>query len=256
MNLLQMAHKLELYTLLAVDGAIGSVEDFYFDDTTWAVRFLVLNARGLFNSKRVLISPVAIGEIDEEQRTINIELTCDQIENSPAINVDSPVSRQYEKEYYQYYHWTPYWEFGPLGGFPMSGTSMAAPPIPGEIATPDLQDTYLHSIAEVNGYAITALDGEIGHVEGFIIDTQYWMIRYLEIDTHNWWPGKHVLVNPDWIEEISWTERAISVGLTREAIKRAPGFDPSKVISRDYEIRLFKHYGRPGYWRPGNEKGQ
>lgn len=247
MNLLQKIRELDDYSLLAVDGEIGGIEEFYFDETTWAIRYLVVNTGGWLTGRRVLISPVAIGGIDEEKQTIYIELTRHQIENSPPISADRPVSRQYEVAYYQYYKWPPYWELGSLSGFPISEAPMAPPPTPREIAMPKMEETYLRSTAEVNGYATAARDGEIGHVEDFIVDTQYWVIRYLEIDTRNWWPGKHVLVNPGWIEEISWTERAISVDLTREAIKGAPGFDPSKAIGRDYEIRLFKHYGRPVY---------
>lgn len=255
MNLLQTARELERYSLLAVDGEIGSVEEFYFDDTTWAIRYLVVNTGGWLTGKHVLISPVAIGEVDEDEATINIELTRNQIENSPPISADRPVSRQYELAYYQYYNWTPYWELGPISGFPMEGMPMTPPPAQGEISMPGAEETHLRSTAEVKGYAIAARDGEIGHAEDFIVDTQYWVIRYLEIDTRNWWPGKHVLINPGWIEEISWAERAVSVGLTRGAIKGAPGFDPYKAISRDYETRLFKHYGRPVYWHRGNVKG-
>ena len=256
MNLLQKTHKMERYSLLAVDGVIGSVEELYFDEATWAVRYLVVNTGGWLKGRHVLISPVAVGEVDEEQGTINVELTRDQIENSPPVSANRPVSRQYEVEYYQYYDWTPYWVFGPLGGYPMSGTSMATPPTPGEVETPGTpgkEDTHLHSTAEVNGYAIAAQDGDIGHVDDFIVDIQYWVIRYLEIDTRNWWPGKHVLVNPDWIEDISWTEHTVSLDLNREAIKGAPGFDHTKEINRDFETRLFRYYGRPGYWRTGNQ---
>lgn len=255
MNLLQMARELERYSLLAVDGEIGRVEAFYFDDTAWAIRYLVVNTGGWLTGGHVLISPVAIGDVDEENRTINIELTRHQIENSPSVSADRPVSRRYELAYYQYYGWTPYWELVPLSGFPMAGMPMAPPPTPDKISMPGADETHLRSTVEVKGYAIAARDGEIWHVEDFIVDTQYWVIRYLKIDTRNWLPGKHILVNPGWIEEISWTTRTVSVGLSCEAIKGAPDFDPSKAISRGYETRLFKHYGRPVYWRRGNEKG-
>lgn len=241
-NLLQTAHKLQRYSLLAVDGEIGGVENLYFDDTTWAVRYLAVSVGGWPAGKHVLISPVAIGEVDEEQGTINIELTRNQIVNSPPISADRPITRQYEKGYYQYYDWTPYWKSGPFASRSTSEAPIASSLIP------DAEDTHLNSTAEVNGYAIAALDGEIGRVDGIVIDAQYWVIRYLEIDTHRWWPGKHVLINPAWVKNVNWAERVVSVDLTCDAIRRAPGFNPSKVIGRDYEVQLFKYYGRNGYW--------
>ncbi|MGA9575161.1 MAG: hypothetical protein WBS20_14580 [Lysobacterales bacterium] len=254
MNLLQTARELEGHSLLAVDDEIGSVEGFYLDDTTWAIRYLLVNP-GRQTGKRVLIVPAAIGEIDEKERSIYIELTRNQIENSPPVRTDGgPVSRQYEAEYYQYYDWTPYWEHGQLSGFPIQGSTMAPPPDPGEFATAEMEETHLRSTMEIIGYVIAAQDGEIGYVDDLIVDTQYWVIRYLEIDTRDSWSGKQVLVNPGWIEEISRTGHAVSLDLTREAIMHAPDVDPSKAISRDYERRLFRHYGRPFYWRRGNGK--
>jgi hypothetical protein len=104
---------------------------------------------------------------------------------------------------------------------------------------------------QLKGYVLTALDGEIGIVEEFIVDTQYWLIRYLQVDTSNWQRG-HVLINTGWIKTLCWPERSVLVGLTRDVIKHAPSFEPSMPISRAYEAQLFKHYGRPVYWRKGN----
>jgi hypothetical protein len=248
-NLLQTTRELRRYTLLAVDGEIGSVEAFYFDDMTWAVRYLVVNTGSWLMGRRVLISPVAVGEVREDDRTLCIELTRKQIEGSPPVSADREVSRQYEIEYYKYYNWPPYWEPGSLSGFPPSQTTAKHSDSPtGRGEETGSQQMHLRSTKEVRGYAIAARDGAIGHVQDFVIDNKYWVIRYLEIDTRNWWPGKHVLVNPGWIERVTWPDRTVSVDVTRDVIKSAPEFDPSKLISRDYEVQLFKHYRRQVYW--------
>jgi hypothetical protein len=73
-------------------------------------------------------------------------------------------------------------------------------------------------------------------------------MRYIEVATRNWWPGKKVLVSPAWIERVSWTDSKVYTGLSRGAIKSGPEYDESVAISREYENRLYLHYGRPPYW--------
>lgn len=101
---------------------------------------------------------------------------------------------------------------------------------------------------EVTGYPIQAADGEIGHVEDFVLDDETWTIRYLIVDTRNWWPGKKVLVSPRWIERVSWSERKVFVNLPREIIKQSPEFTEDSLITRDYETALHRHYHVEGYW--------
>jgi hypothetical protein len=109
-------------------------------------------------------------------------------------------------------------------------------------------DRHLRSTYEVTGYHLQALDGEIGHIEDFIIDDETWAIRYLIINTGNWWPGKKVLVSPQWIERVSWSESKAFVNLSRDTIKESPEYTEESLITRDYEIGLHRHYDRPGYW--------
>jgi hypothetical protein len=109
-------------------------------------------------------------------------------------------------------------------------------------------DSHLRSSEAVTGYVIEAADGEIGHVDGFVVDDEAWAIRYIEVATRNWWPGRKVLVSPAWIERVSWTTSKVHIGLSREAIKNCPEYADSTPITREYEDRLHLHYGRPPYW--------
>lgn len=240
--------QLQHYTLLATDGEIGKMEEVYFDDSNWCVRYLVVNTGGWLMGRRVLISPVAVGEIDEQDENLYIELSRDQIENSPPLTSDQPVSRQYEQEYLRYYGWPPYWQSDPFSDAgPSFDPRRSLPPL-NDAWRDEKHDNHLRSSAQVSGYRIDAQDGEIGHVEDFVIDEQYWKIRYFEIDTRNWWPGKHVLLNPAWIERLDWLEKTVTVDLSREDILTAPAYDPKAVIGRDYEIKLLEHYARRKYW--------
>jgi hypothetical protein len=109
-------------------------------------------------------------------------------------------------------------------------------------------DPHLRSTADVTGYKIEAIDGPIGHVEDFVIDDENWAIRYLIVDTRNWWAGKRVLIAPQWIERVSWNESKVHIHLSREAIKQSPEFTDESVLTREYEDALHRHYNRRGYW--------
>lgn len=109
-------------------------------------------------------------------------------------------------------------------------------------------DPHLRSFHEVTGYDIQATDGEIGHVEDFIIDNETWAIRYLIVDTQNFWPGKKVLISPRWIERVSWKESKVFINLSRETIEHSPEYTEQSLITREYETGLHQHYNRKGYW--------
>jgi sporulation protein YlmC with PRC-barrel domain len=175
-------------------------------------------------------------------------LTKEQIAASPSLDSDKPVSRQFEESYYGYYGWPIYW------GGPYSWGYSPAIERNREKWT-DLPnnngkkyDYHLRSCHEVTGYHIEAEDGEIGHVEDFIIDDDTWTIRYLIVNTSNWWAGKTVLISPLWIERVSWSERKVVIDLSRQAIKLSPEFTDQSLLTRDYEASLYGHYNRKGYW--------
>lgn len=106
----------------------------------------------------------------------------------------------------------------------------------------------LRSTQEVSGYNIQATDGEIGHIEDFIIDDETWAIRYLVVNTQNWWPGKKVLVSPLWIKRVSWSDLKVYVNLPREIVKLSPEYSEESLLTREYEAELHRHYNRQGYW--------
>ncbi|MGD1088422.1 MAG: PRC-barrel domain-containing protein [Verrucomicrobiota bacterium] len=231
----------------SLDGEIGKVKEFYFDDRHWTIRYLVANTGNWLTGRQALISPYALVAVNKEEQNISIDLTKKQIEDSPYLDSDKPVSRQFENAYYGHYGYPIYWggpcSWGPYP-YPVRDREQWKQSIPGAKAW----DPHLRSTYAVSGHHLQALDGELGHVEDFIIDDETWTIRYLIIDTHNWWPGKKVLVSPQWIERVSWSERKVFVNLSRETIKESLEFTGESLLTRDYEIELHQHYQRRGYW--------
>jgi hypothetical protein len=243
-------------TIRATDGEIGMVDQFYFDDQSWTIRYLVVDAGGWLSGLSghlVLVSPYSLGSTDWHGRCLNVRLTKEQVANSPEIDTHKPVSRQHEADLSGYYGYPFYWsgpylwgaEYAPLGA---SGISIGAMEETAAQHGKDREDSRLRSTTEVTGYSIEANDGEIGHVAGFVIDDETWAIRYIEVATKNWWPGKKVLLPPAWIKTVSWKDSKVSVDLHRETIRNSPEYRESTPVTREYEDQLYRHYGRAPYW--------
>src|ERR1035438_418256 len=169
------AKTLKSYKLNALDGVIWKVKEFYFDDQYWAIRYLVADTGNWLIDRSVLISPHALIAVNKDSEFIDIDLTKKQIEGSPSIDSDKPVSRQFEEDYYGYYGWPAYWG-GPnmWGSYPyiVRERDKWKESKKGEKAW----DPHLRSTDAVTGHNIQAKDGEIGHVEDFIIDDETWAI--------------------------------------------------------------------------------
>ena len=245
--MLHQARHLTGYTLHSRDGEIGKVREFYFDDKHWTIRYLVADTGNWLPGRQVLISPYALDAVKREERQVVVGLTKLQIENSPPLDSDKPVSQQFEQAYYRHYGWPVYWG-GPYmwGPYPNIERDRANGKQPARHEK--AWDPQLRSTREVDGYYIHAADGEIGHVADFVIDDETWAIRYLLVSTRNWWPGKQVLISPQWIDRISWHESQVFVGLSRETIRQSPEYTADSLLMRDYEIALHRHYQRQGYW--------
>jgi len=232
--------------IAATDGNVGSVEDVYFDDLSWTIRYLVVDTGNWLPGREVLISPMAVRGWGDR---LLVNLTRAQVEGSPSIDSQQPVNRRYESEYLRYYGYPNYWD-GPhrWGGSPHPGEAVAPASASEETLAAMEGHPNLRSAREVMGYYIEATDGDIGHVEDFLFDDREWAIRYMIVDTGNWWPGKKVLVSPEWVRRVSWADSRVYVDLTTEGVKSAPEYDPSRPLERDYERRLFSHYHRRNYW--------
>lgn len=263
--MLRNTKALENYAISATDGQIGHVKDFYFDDDAWVIRYFVVDAGSWLSSRKVLISPISVQHPNWQEQTLPVSITKEQVRNSPNIDTDKPVSRQHEEQYLGYYGYPYYWGGGGMWGDGLYPYAM----VPGyagfgvdwaqrereeraylraEQARHRNDDPHLRSCKAVTGYHIHATDGEIGHVAGYLVDDETWALRYIVVDTSNWWVGHRVLVAPEWITGVHWTDETVSVNLTRESLKNAPPYDPEKTWSRQLDMSLYRHHGRTGYW--------
>jgi CBS domain-containing protein len=244
---LRAARDLRGSTLAARDGEIGHVRDLYFDDRHWNVRYFVVDAGAWLSRRHVLISPEAVPadwkpEPGTEPLAVPVALTRDQVRHSPDVANASTVSRQHEEELRRYYGWPFYW--GAVGA-ESAWAAGAAPPRPHPPADPT-GDPHLRSMQEVAGYRVEASDGGIGHVADFLVDLHSWGVRYLIVETRNWWPGRRVLVAPWWIYAIDWAAERVTCDLTRQAIRTSPAYS-GEPLTVDYAGQLHDHYGRPRY---------
>lgn len=267
--MLRRIHDLQNLAVQATDGPIGEVSDFYFDDERWVVRYLIVGTGGWLSSRKVLISPIAIGRPDWSASVLPVSITREQVKYSPDIDTDKPVSRQQETQHLGHYGYPNYWG-GPgfWGAGPYPGAILPGI-VPGTGLNPtsaeylatqadrlraeaerghEHDDPHLRSCNAVIGYHIHASDGDIGHVQGMLVEDSTWAIRYIVVETSNWWFGHRVLIAPQWIRAVSWPEQLVTIDLNRLALQDAPPYDSSVPLDRDQELRIFKHYGRASYW--------
>jgi hypothetical protein len=250
--MLRTASPLKGIAIEATDGEIGSVQDLYFDDGTWTIRYAVVDTGTWLPGRQVLLSPMSFQALRGGR--LFVSLTRAQVEQSPPIDTDRPVERQHEMDLATHYGHDPYWS-GPyrwgLVGYPGAAVPSTEPAhVDEEVLARDREtaDPHLRSVREVTGYYIQATDGALGHVEEFLLDDEIWAMRYMVVDTRNWWPGRRVLVSPDWIDRVSWSESTVHVELSRSQIETAPEYDPERPFTRQHERLLYERIGRPSYW--------
>jgi hypothetical protein len=278
--MLRSVRDLRRCTIHATDGSIGSVHDLYVDDRDWTVRFIVVDTGTWLPGRRVLISPLSVREASPDE--LRVDLTRGQVEASPDVDTAQPVSRQQELALATYYGLAPYWE-GPFrwGAMPYALDPLLPPPAISPSLAPEAvaalrEEGYdrvgpehfeqqerwresgggLRSLRETTGYYIAATDGDLGHVEEFLVDDRAWAVRYVVVDTRNWWLGRNVVISPEWIRAADWAESKVHVDLTRAEIERAPEYDPSRPLEREQESRLWAHYQRPTYWEREDRQGR
>lgn len=256
--MLRSAKEITGFKLRSSDGEAGTIKDLYFDDDKWTIRYFVVDTGGWLSGRLVLISPHAITGADWAGEALEVNLTKQQIENSPGIDTAKPVSRQHEtaiSDYYGYpYHWSGPHLWG-VSAYPAmtAGGAVGDPGTPGSmpataatdaaLAEREQSDPQLRTYAEVVGYDIQALDDTVGHVEDFLIDDRDWSIQLMVIDTRNWLPGKDVLISPKRIVDVSWLDKTVTVKATRDEVEGSPEYDPAMLTS---EVGLRELYRQTG----------
>jgi hypothetical protein len=238
--MLHLVSRLRGASVHATDGEIGTIEDLYFDDEQWTVRFVVVST-GAWLGRSVLLSPISVEEGWTPGR-VHVKLTRRQVEDSPDAATHEPVSRRLERELLRHYGYPIYWGgTGVWGAYGIPAALMGAaaepiarpvPPAPsGDVRAENVveetddEDRHLRSAAHVIGFHVEATDGGIGHVDDFLVDDRSWQIRYVQLDTSNWIGGKAVAVSPKVLRGIDHAGRSVKVAVSRDAVKAAPPLD-------------------------------
>ena len=217
--------------LSATDGDLGQVKDFYFDDQSWKIRYLVVDTGNWLPGRQVLLSPdafnpAAFGALNAKPGHLHVNLTRRQIEDSPSIETHLPISRQHETGYYQYYGWPVYWDAGLL--------DVARPPTnaPEGMAERNLRhgqqqqgDLHLRSTKAITGYDIHASDGLMGTVNNFLIDGKSWRIREITAETGHWFTIRTIHIPTAQITGIGYDESAVFVDLSIAELESAAAED-------------------------------
>ena len=249
------ASELNGHAIQATDGNLGFVSDILFDDASWTLRWLVVDTGNWLPGRQVLLPVSALGQPDRNLRILPINLTKQQVKDSPEIDTDKSVSRQHEAHIFDFYGLDPYWG----GGLYPLSNAMAVPflaPLPpaehkpedAAVATisADEEDQHLRSVAAVTGYHMHATDGQIGHAADFLVDVDTWAIRYIKVDTQNWWPGLLVLIAPNLVRKIDWAERLIDINADRQKVKGSPPYHADMTVDGAYDEKFMTYYTYSG----------
>ncbi len=255
--MLRSLREMQGFKIHASDGDLGRVDDFYFDDEAWGVRYLVVETGNWLTGRRVLISPISVSRTDWPARQIHVSLTREQVHNSPDFDTAMPVSRREEEEFFRYYGWPIYWLGGGLWG-PWLTPNLASPSATGpdlpaalpatpagapdrahEPETGEIEaEEHLRSVAAVTGDTVVATDGELGRVSDFLLQDLNWSIQYLIVNASPvagapaQGPGRVVAVRPGQISGVDWVRNRVTVNAERAAISDSRPPDLSGPLDR------------------------
>jgi sporulation protein YlmC with PRC-barrel domain len=242
--MLYSLRKLQGYTIQARDGEIGQLNDLYFDETDWQVRYLVVDVGSWLSRQEVLLLPGMITHIEAQAGTVAVKLTRVQVESSPDVDAAAAISREKEEALHTYYEWQPYWIIEPtlavgLGDQPPHPVVVGMPATEGllkpfrkkkavrQAALADMivedKTPGVRSAAELVGYILEATDGAVGQVDDFVIDTSDWRISHVIFDSRL--SGKQLALPSTQIQAIHWQSNRLDVGLTTEAIGNSREYD-------------------------------
>jgi sporulation protein YlmC with PRC-barrel domain len=223
--------------VLSSDGHdLGTIQDFYFDDERWTIRYVVVKTGRWLTGRAVLLSPMMLDHIQWDQALVTFALTREQIESAPDADLAMPLSRRWEAAHASHYA-IPYYWTGAGVWENWATPSEARRAVREPLSAPAGMDAeHVRSTRAVAGYHLHAADGEIGHVDDFVVDDRTWTIQYLLIDTSNWIGGRAVLIPPAQAWQIEWPRQLVHIDLTREEVENSREYDPAADIAGVYRI--------------------
>lgn len=200
------------YSVHSTDGEVGNVKNFFFDDITWEIRYLVVDVGSWLERRDVVLAISTVEQPNRKKKSFNVRLTKEQVQNSPDVDTEKPVSRQQEIAMEEY--------FGKLAAWVHHNLDWGAPiPTGRKYPVHTKEDPHLRSVRDLFGYEIRGTDGEIGRLEGFIMDDASWHIGYLDIKAGEWLLDRSVLIPTRWIESVSWDNCCVNLHHSKSGLK-------------------------------------
>jgi len=249
--MLHSVNVLKESTVHATDGSVGHIEDAYFDESEWVVRYLVVNTGPWIFGRTVLIMPQSVTSLHREEKMIYLDVTRKTVKESPDVDTRKPISRLKEEEFHDYYRLPVYWNRSQAwskeqfpGAMPVSRDNIGEERQDRES---EMYENSLRSAREMDRYEVSARGEALGSTLDFIVDPETWKIRYLVV-ARDGAGRKLTVLSPDWIRKVSWIESSIDIDMPREKIENSPDIESIENVSRDYEKKLYDYYEAARYW--------
>lgn len=214
------------YHLKATDGVFGRIRDILFEEGPWTGRWIVADTGDWLFGRKVLLSPVSFFTPVEDEKTVPLRLSRKEIEAAPSLDEDAPISRTYEKTFYDHYMWPYYWMGEGMWGnvthpaylFPTKNQVSEKL----DTRTPEeKQDPPLRSGHELTKYRLMSGEDVLGYVEDVLLDPETWEVKYFQCDTRKWFHGKTLHVSPEKVTDVDWHHHRLSVDFTQEELLKA-----------------------------------
>lgn len=241
------------FSIRAADEETGSVDDIYFDDHSWQVRYLVAHTGFLLTGRENLVGSARLGMPDVTRMEVPVDLTAEELKAQDPPEADAPVSRQRSRTSgLESALWPPFLVGPGIAYTPALAQEQLNAARPArddtEASEDEAGDPNLRAMSEVSGYAVAARDGEIGSIVDFLIDPGDWRLLHLVVDTGNWLPGRRVAITTGWIENVDWENRRIQVNVDVRSVEEAPRLDSFDDLARSPSKLAAERYGALGYW--------
>ncbi len=209
------------YAIKAKDGEVGSISNLLYQDSDWAIRWVVADTGDWLSGKRVLLPVSALGPLDRDSQQLSVNLTMAQIEGAPDIDGSDPLSQEIDLLTCKHYDL-------------LSARDDALRREDG---------TQVCSLSAITGNAIEATDGEIGHAEDFLIDPVHWHMRYLVVHTSSWWQGEKRLISPQSIDWIDGARSIIHLDVTRQKVRDSPPYSAAAAVDGAFDELFGTYFG-------------
>jgi hypothetical protein len=224
------------FSLSATDGEVGKIEETYFDDRNWAIRYLVVKTGQWLSGRKVLISPLAFDRSKWKGGTFPVNLTKKQILNSPDVDTGRPLSLQHTKSLNEYYRWQPFIDNGFYAPVHCDQPDLTEKP---SVNSSSADNIHLRSTRDTRGFRIYAKDGEVGFVSGFIVEDESWKIIYLLVVAKSIFGDQKILISVHDIMKIKWNESKIYLDISVKAVEQCRTFDASTFIGHEMVTTVF-----------------